>query len=89
MEMFGLRGDGAATTGLKVNHLTAPANVSAKPVFAWKMESGRAGARQTAYRIEVREDAPDGEAVWDTGPVASGVSVGVAYAGRPLKSARK
>ena len=50
--LFGIGGQDA-TVGLKVNHMTAPANVSAKPVFSWKMASGRAGARQTAYQIEV------------------------------------
>ena len=86
--LFGLGGRDA-TVGLKVNHLSAPANVAAVPVFSWKMESGRTGARQTAYRIEVREDAPDGAVAWDSGPVGSGVSVGVKYEGKPLKSARR
>ena len=86
--LFGF-GDRVATTGLKVNHLAAPANVADRPVFSWKMEGGRAAARQTAYRIEVREDAPDGTVVWDSGPVGSGCSVGVQYEGKPLKSARR
>ena len=86
--LFGI-GNGAATVGLKVNHLVAPANVNGKPSFSWKMESGRTGARQTAYRIEVREDAPDGAVVWDSGTVASGASVGVKYGGGKLKSAHR
>ena len=86
--LFGLGGKDA-TVGLKVNHLTAPANVSAKPVFSWKMASGRAGARQTAYQIEVREDAPDGRVLWRSGTVKSDVSVGVKYAGVSLLSAHR
>ena len=86
--MFGLCG-GDATVGLRVNHLTAPANVAAKPSFSWKMESRRVGARQTAYKIEVRKDAPDGSVVWKSGVVDSGVSVGVKYDGAPLKSAHR
>ena len=86
--LFGLGGKDA-TVGLKVNHLTAPANVSAKPVFSWKMASGRAGARQSAYQIEVREDAPDGRVLWHSGTVASIVSVGVKYAGAALASAHR
>ena len=82
-------GSDDATVGLKVNHLSAPANVDAKPSFSWKMESGRRGAAQTAYRITVREDSPDGEETWNSGEVASGESVGVRYAGAPLKSARR
>ena len=86
--LFGLGGKDA-TIGLKVNHLTAPANVSAKPVFSWKMASGRDGARQTAYQIEVREDAPDGRVLWRSGTVESDVSVGVKYVGVSLLSAHR
>lgn len=81
--------DGAAVAGLKVNHLTTPSDISAKPTFSWKMESGRRGASQTAYRIEVREGAPDGAPVWRSGDVQSGESVGIKYAGAALKSAQR
>ncbi len=57
----------ASTVELRVNHLAYPANVSSRPTFSWKMSSARNGARQTAYRIAVREDAPDGAAVWESG----------------------
>lgn len=81
--------DGASVAGLKVNHLTAPANISASPTFSWKMESARAGAGQKAYRIEVREGTPNGATVWKSGDVQSGESVGIRYAGAPLKSAQR
>ena len=79
----------ASTVELRVNHLAYPANVSSRPTFSWKMSSARNGARQTAYRIAVREDAPDGAAVWESGIVKSGESVGIRYAGAALKSARR
>ena len=47
------------------------------------------GAAQTAYRIMVKEGSPNGQCVWDSGEVACGKSVGVKYAGTPLKSATK
>jgi len=76
--------------GMEVNRLVRPANV-AKPVFSWKMGSSRQGAKQVAYRIEVKEVCKAGgeQQVWDSGKVKSGVSVGIPYAGRPLKSASK
>ena len=86
--LFGT-GGGTAVIGLKVNHLVAPANVAAQPSFSWKMSSERAGARQVAYRIVVREDSPDGAKVWQTGVVETGISVGVKYGGAPLKSAHR
>ena len=86
--MVGLGGK-AAIVGLRVNHLVAPANVQAMPSFSWKMECARQGARQSAYKLEVREDAPDGAKVWDTGIVESGASVGIRYAGAALKEAHR
>ena len=82
-------GGKATTEGLRVNHLVAPANVSAHPTFSWKMASARPGASQTAYHLVVREDRAEGATVWDTGGVESGVSVGVRYSGAPLKEARR
>ena len=85
----GMFGGGEGVTGLTVNHLSAPANVAAQPSFAWKMSSGRTGASQTAYRIVVREGCPEGPVAWDSGVVETDVSVGVKYAGAPLKSATR
>ena len=75
---------------LEVNRLVRPSNVSS-PVFSWKMDSMRCGAKQVAYRIEVRESGVSGaeSLVWDSGEVESGVSVGISYAGKPLKSASR
>ena len=78
-----------AITGLEVNRLECPGNVRV-PVFSWKMETSRAGAKQVAYRIVVSEAGKTGaKVVWDSGEVKSDVSVGIAYAGKKLKSAAK
>ncbi|WP_446743240.1 family 78 glycoside hydrolase catalytic domain [Silvibacterium acidisoli] len=59
------------------------------PLLSWKLDDTRAGAKQTAYRVSVASSAalaasehPD---VWDSGRVASGQSLDVAYAGPELK----
>ena len=78
-----------AVTGLEVNRLERPRNVN-KPVFSWKMETSRTGARQVAYRVVVSEAGKGASnVVWDSGEVKSDVSVGIAYAGKALKSAAK
>ena len=78
--------DFTKTVELETCHLVRPYNVAA-PVFSWKMESPAYGARQTAYRLTVQ--SPCGQVVWDSGEVASDVSVGVRYAGPALKSGLK
>ena len=77
--------------GLQVNHLAEPRHVGAQPSFGWRMETTRAGARQVAYRVKVARAARNAvnETVWDSGEVADGRSVGIAYAGKPLESARR
>ena len=81
---------GASLTGLETDHLVEPGHVGARPSFAWRMETARAGARQVAYRVKVARVARNAasEIVWDSGEVADGRSVGIAYAGTPLESAR-
>lgn len=64
---------------------------AAKPRFSWELEAGERGARQTAYRIQVKEAAACGETVWepllwDSGWVHSDRSVQVAYGGPALRS---
>lgn len=58
------------------------------PRLAWELASSGHGARQTAYRIQVRTDdraAWDRSLVWDSGKVTSANSVGVAYGGPALE----
>ena len=72
---------------LSVNSLSNPFGVVA-PTFGWKMASARTGAAQAAYRIKVAlagADAP----VWDSGEIASGVSVAIPYSGPALRPASR
>ncbi len=57
------------------------------PRLAWELASSGRGARQTAYRIQVKADAAGWarSLVWDSGKVTSANSVGVAYGGPALK----
>jgi alpha-L-rhamnosidase len=66
-----------------------------KPLFSWKLQDGRFGAKQTAYRILVASN-PDllktsplhanknKDAVWDSGRVESDRSTGILYGGQAL-----
>ena len=77
------------TVGLMTDQLVSPANIGAKPVFSWKMDSARTGAAQTAYRLKLFEGLSGEKQVWDSGEVACGKSVAVKYGGPALKSAQK
>ena len=82
--------NGAKTVGLQTCRLVSPSDI-VRPVFSWKMDSRRQGARQTAYRIKVgtAEGQRIGRVVWDTQSVASDKSVGIEYGGPALKSATR
>jgi alpha-L-rhamnosidase len=71
---------------LKVESLVAPLGLDTpRPHLSWRLASGRAGARQAAYRIGVSSTAAKlarGDFdLWDTGRIASADSLGHAYAG--------
>ena len=79
-------------TSFRVNALlceyrTNPLGIDvAAPRLSWQMETGRPGARQTAYRILAASDperlqAGDAD-LWDSGRVESDQSVHVPYAGK-------
>ena len=89
MPAFGAEPE-AKTVGLTVCRLVSPANIS-KPVFAWKMESNREGAAQSAYRIKVYEGCcpKTRKLVWDSKETISSISVGIRYAGPVLRSAKR
>jgi len=55
----------------------------ASPTFSWKLPKGV--QKQTAYRVEVKDDAM----VWDSGWVESDQSVFVPYGGEPLRSRQR
>src|SRR4029079_6896315 len=58
------------------------------PRLSWTLASDRRDERQTAYRIVAALGEADVRAgrgtLWDSGRVASGESLGIPYAGRPL-----
>ncbi|MBP3218480.1 MAG: family 78 glycoside hydrolase catalytic domain [Lachnospiraceae bacterium] len=62
---------------LRVNGLTQPLNIDTpQPVFSWRMDCARTGARQTAYQVTVSS----GNAVlWDSGRVESDASFAIPY----------
>lgn len=78
-------------TGLQCESRVNPLGIDAVPPrLSWIMESGERAVRQSAYQILVASDPAKldlGRAdLWDSGKVASGNSVLVPYAGKPLGS---
>ena len=86
---------------LTVDFLPAPAPADAgglarltdapRPLLGWWLASNASGVNQTqsAYRVQVAASAdllPTGPYVFDSGVVASSVSVAVPYGGQPLPS---
>lgn len=79
---------------LQCESLTLPMGVDTnQPLLSWKLQDGRAGARQTAYRILVGGSSgrlATGKAdVWDSGRVESDQSVGIVYGGPKLEPQRR
>ncbi len=63
---------------LRVNGLVHSLNIDTpQPVFSWRMDCARTGARQTAYQITV--SARD-TVVWDSGRVESDACFDIPYA---------
>jgi alpha-L-rhamnosidase len=79
---------------LECESLVTPLGMDAqRPQLSWQMQDVRAGARQTAYEIQVAS-SPDilasGKAdVWDSGRVASGNSRGLPYEGPALEPSKR
>jgi len=74
---------------LECESLTTPLGMDAnKPALSWKLQDASAGARQTAYEIQVASSstalAADKPNVWDSGRVESSDSIGAAYGGPNL-----
>ncbi|MCM3747397.1 hypothetical protein M3223_08520 [Paenibacillus pasadenensis] len=77
-------------TNLKVESTATPLGIDVeKPTFSWQMavSSDVRGYAQTAYQIIVKDS--EDQVVWDSDKVASGVSVGISYAGDALRAATK
>src|SRR5271168_1214624 len=79
---------------LKCESLTTPLGMDAeKPLLQWKIEDSRAGARQTAYQIQVASSAEalaggKGD-VWDSGRVESANSAAAQYGGPALEASKR
>ncbi len=87
---------GAATgpVELRVDNLTTPLGLDdVTPHFSWQLKDMTRGARQTAYEVEVASSETllrEGKAdVWESGHVAGGQSLNVAYAGAALKASTR
>jgi alpha-L-rhamnosidase len=57
-----------------------------RPRFGWRLAGHLSAARQTARRIELRADSPEGALLWDSGRVESPESQWVPYGGPELGS---
>ncbi len=83
--------DALRVRALRAEHLENPLGLElTKPRFAWQLESGRRGARQSAYDLECASSAEllsQGRAdVWASGWVLSNQSVDVEWRGPALSS---
>lgn len=58
-----------------------------RPRLAWQMRTRRRGARQTAYQIVAQDET--GEALWDSGKIASEQSSQIEYGGPTLRSRQR
>ena len=74
-------------TNLQTNYQTEPLGIDLeKPRFSWQMKADedQKGLSQTAYQIIVKDE--EGQEVWNSETVVSGVSLGIAYAGKALEA---
>jgi len=81
-------------THLTTEYRTNPLGIDVrKPRLAWKLQTDRQGARQTAYQIlaaSSNDKLNSGQVdLWDSGRVESDQSVHVVYGGMPLKSRQR
>ena len=82
-------GPAPEATSLRVNGLSDPLGIGGEdPLLSWTMDADRRGVTQEAYQVRVAtsEASLGTDPVWDSGKVASGQSVDVAYDGPALQS---
>jgi alpha-L-rhamnosidase len=76
--------------GLLCENRTNPLGMDViQPRFTWQLSSDKRNVMQSAYRIEVSENADFHGHVWDSQKVKSDSSVFVTYKGKPLQSDKK
>lgn len=83
-----------AVTNLRCESRNNPLGVeAAKPKLSWQLQSTQQNVLQTAYRILVADDETllkkNIGNVWDSKQLKSSASIQLAYAGKPLQSAKK
>ena len=74
----------------QVEYRTTPLGIDVtQPRFSWHMraDAGERAVTQTAYRLEVRD--PSGAVAWDSGRREDGRSLGITYAGAPLRASTR
>ena len=84
----------AAPAHLRVNALTTPLGIDTpQPTFSWISDAKTPNWSQSAYEVLVDLDAghlrPSHASVWDSGKVTDSASLGIAYAGAPLRSQQR
>src|SRR5947208_857858 len=81
-------------TEFRCENLVMPRGIqNPTPRLSWALRSDARGDKQTAYQIRVastlsgaRKTQAD---LWDSGKVASGETLHIPYAGKPLKSGQE
>src|SRR3569833_3124592 len=59
------------------------------PRFTWQLNSDKRNEMQTAYRIDVSDNANFRGHVWVSGKISSDSSVFVSYKGKPLQAGKR
>jgi len=77
----------ANVANLTTEYIKTPIGIDVEfPRFSWQMSAlpGERNIFQTAYQVMVKD--PGGNLCWDSGKIMSDNSIGVSYAGIPLKA---
>ena len=76
---------------LTVEHLTNPIGLDeTQPKFGWILTSKQRNVMQTAYEIQVSENANlSGKLIWQTGKVTSDASINIPFGGEKLQSGKR
>jgi len=79
---------------LRCEHQVNPLGIDeTRPRLSWALESDQRGQKQTAHQVVVAGSqdklAADTAELWDSGEVKSSQSVGIEYAGKPLRAGQR
>jgi len=90
----GAQAGGLEPVALRCESRVEPVGIDeTQPRLTWRVASADRGQKQTAYRILVASSAAalkqnQGD-LWDSGKTASGETVNITYAGKPLTSGQR